>query len=163
MRLILFILISIFSVELYADNERRCRHTATTLRCLEYIKNYDGDTVTVNVPNVHPIIGQEISIRLLGIDTPELKTKDECEKRIAILARDYLQARILRARPNRIELRNIQRDKYFRLLGELWVNGRNISQALLKNKLAVEYMGGSKAEVDWCAIESEVPAYLIKD
>ena len=29
-----------------------------------YIRNYDGDTITFNLPGLHPIIGEKISIEL---------------------------------------------------------------------------------------------------
>ena len=43
-----------------------------------YVRNYDGDTITFNLPGLHPIIGKKINIRVNGIDTPEIKSK--CEK-----------------------------------------------------------------------------------
>ena len=45
-----------------------------------YIRNYDGDTITFNLPGLHPIISEKISIRVNGIDTPEIKRKCEKEK-----------------------------------------------------------------------------------
>jgi len=47
-----------------------------------YVRNYDGDTITFNLPGLHPIIGEKISIRVNGIDTPEIKGKCEKEKRV---------------------------------------------------------------------------------
>jgi micrococcal nuclease len=44
-----------------------------------YIRNYDGDTITFNLPSLHPIIGEKISIRVNGIDTPEIR--GNCEKK----------------------------------------------------------------------------------
>jgi endonuclease YncB( thermonuclease family) len=37
---------------------------------------YDGDTIRVRLPSSAPGRGQEIRVRLLGIDTPELKEKE---------------------------------------------------------------------------------------
>jgi len=45
-----------------------------------YVRNYDGDTITFNLPNLHPIIGKNIRVRLNGIDTPEIKGKCDKEK-----------------------------------------------------------------------------------
>ena len=45
-----------------------------------YVRNYDGDTITFNLPGLHPIISEKISIRVNGIDTPEIKGKCEKEK-----------------------------------------------------------------------------------
>jgi endonuclease YncB( thermonuclease family) len=40
---------------------------------VEYVRNYDGDTMTVNIPGVHPLFGNEIGIRVRGIDTLEIR------------------------------------------------------------------------------------------
>lgn len=45
-----------------------------------YLRNYDGDTITFNLPGLHPIIGEKISIRGNGIDTPDIRGKFEKEK-----------------------------------------------------------------------------------
>ena len=53
-------------------------------------------------------------------------------------------------------LKNCQRDKYFRLLCDVSVLGRNqgynLSEELINANLAVEYHGETKAEVDWCKL-----------
>ena len=39
---------------------------------------YDGDTFKVDLPSQHPLFGADLSIRVFGIDTPEIKgTSDE--------------------------------------------------------------------------------------
>ena len=40
-----------------------------------YVRNYDGDTITLTLPSLHPIIGEKISIRVNGIDTLEIKVE----------------------------------------------------------------------------------------
>ncbi len=55
-----------------------------------YIRNYDGDTVTFNLPGLHPIIGEKISIRVNGIDTPEIKGKCDKEKYDTKQAKDMV-------------------------------------------------------------------------
>jgi endonuclease YncB( thermonuclease family) len=54
---------------------------------------YDGDTLTCVLP-VHGRM-YKYDIRLNGIDTPEIKTKDENEKKKAIEARNFLIRQIL--------------------------------------------------------------------
>ena len=56
-----------------------------------YVRNYDGDTITFNLPNLHPIIGKKIRVRLNGIDTPEIKGKCDKEKYDAEQARERLE------------------------------------------------------------------------
>jgi len=41
---------------------------------------YDGDTITVNVPQWPDIVGEEVGIRVRGIDTPEIRGGCEAEE-----------------------------------------------------------------------------------
>lgn len=66
-------------------------HTHAQFSCVKYLKNYDGDTTTFEIPNVHPLIGQNISVRVRGIDTPEIRTKDKCEKDKGRIAKNLAQ------------------------------------------------------------------------
>jgi len=110
------------------------------------ISIYDGDTLRVNIDSFPDIIGKNIRIRLKGIDAPEIKGKCQKEIDLAIMARDYLRNAINQS--SQIELRNIQRGKYFRIVGELYVNGENMSNNLIRRKLAYHYNGGKKRS--WC-------------
>ena len=47
-----------------------------------------------------------------------------------------------------IELVNLRRDKYFRLLAEVSVDGKDLGYSLIENNLARSYDGGKK--IDWC-------------
>eukprot|EP01100_Stratorugosa_tubuloviscum_P012515 TRINITY_DN596_c1_g2_i1.p1 TRINITY_DN596_c1_g2~~TRINITY_DN596_c1_g2_i1.p1 ORF type:complete len:146 (-),score=42.95 TRINITY_DN596_c1_g2_i1:123-560(-) len=114
---------------------------------VKVISCYDGDTCTLNIAGWPPIVGKEISVRLLGIDTPEIQGSCAKERQLAISARDFLVRRSVNA--TSVELRNLQRDKYFRLLADMFVNGRNMSRALITEGLAVAYDGGTKTK-NWC-------------
>ena len=48
-----------------------------------------------------------------------------------------------------IELRNIQRGKYFRIVADVYVDGFSLADVLIQNKLVVRYDGGTKVK-DWC-------------
>ena len=110
------------------------------------ISVYDGDTIRVNIDSYPDIIGENIRVRLKGIDAPEIKGKCQKEIDLAIMARDYLRNAINQS--SHIELKNIERGKYFRIVGELYIDGENISKGLLKEKLAYIYHGGKKRS--WC-------------
>ncbi len=126
-----------------------CTHDSKTFRCVKYIKNYDGDTITVEIPNVHPLIGKNISVRILGIDTPEKTGTKPCEKERARDAQRLVENLLKNSKS--IELKNIDRDKYFRILADVWVDGKSISDLLIKNNLAYQYFGGRKpASTNWC-------------
>ena len=100
----------------------RCKHTSTKFKCVEPIRNYDGDTITVNIPNIHELFGKEIPVRLLGIDTAEIRTSDECEKEMAEKAKDFVENELLNA--TTIHLYNIERDKYFRVAADVIIDGK---------------------------------------
>lgn len=108
---------------------------------------YDGDTFTVNIKNYPPISGERVSVRINGIDAPELKGK--CNKEI-ILARKAKQITVCMLRNAKVvELRNMQRDKYFRIVADVYTDNKSIAESLIKNNLAVIYNGGTKTK-NWC-------------
>ena len=112
-----------------------------------YLHNYDGDTITFNLPGLHPIIGEKISIRVNGIDTPEIRGKCEKEKYDAKQAKEMV-ADILKD-AKRIALRNMERGKYFRIAADVFVDGENLADMLVEAGMAVKYGGGKKTH-KWC-------------
>ena len=106
---------------------------------VEYVRNYDGDTMTVNIPGVHPLFGNEIGIRVRGIDTPEIRVKYPFEKQKAKETKTLIEGILNRA--NEITLHDIEREKYFRIVASVIVDGQNLSDLLLAKKLAVPYDG----------------------
>ncbi|MEX0798482.1 MAG: thermonuclease family protein [Bacteriovoracaceae bacterium] len=162
----LFLLFFIFlSMGLYADDHAndRCKHLSHTFRCVEVARIYDGDSIKVNIPNLHVFFAEEMSVRVTGIDTAEKYGKSPCEREMAALARNFIYHRISMAKDRQsVELRSIKKDKYFRLNAQVWVNGYSIGNALIKESLAVEYDGGTKADVDWCQLKESVPGYIIE-
>lgn len=131
-----------------------CEHDQSNFRCVSYVRNYDADTITFNIPNVHPLIGQKINVRVSGVDTPEVKTKNSCEKNKARDARRLVESMLKQAK--RIDLIKVQRDKYFRILADIQIDGQSLSHYLLKNGLAYSYDGGRKKIMDWCRSHREI-------
>jgi len=112
-----------------------------------YVRNYDGDTITFNLPGLHPIIGEKISIRVNGIDTPEIRGKCEKEKYDAQQAKEMV-ADILKDAES-INLKNIERGKYFRIAADVFVDGDSLADELIEAGMAVRYDGGTKTH-NWC-------------
>lgn len=123
-------------------------HDEKTFRCVSYVKNYDADTITFNIKGVPAIIGKNISVRVRHIDSPEIKTKNDCEKQAARAAKKLIETFLKNAK--RIDLENVDKDKYFRLLADVKVDGQDLKQVLLKNNLAYAYEGDTKKKIDWC-------------
>lgn len=111
------------------------------------IKVYDGDTITIAAKL--PYKGSPVyrfSIRLNGIDSPEIKGKTAEEKKLAITARDALYDLIF---GEMVILRNCGTEKYGRLLADVYFINKerqevHINQWMLDNKYAIPYNGGTK-------------------
>ena len=110
------------------------------------ISVYDGDTFRADIRGLPDIIGKNIAIRILGINTPEIKGKCEEEKIVAIKARDFSRKALFNAKT--ITLKNLKRDKYFRLLADVYFDDIDLANALLVNNFAVKYSG--KKKPSWC-------------
>lgn len=133
-----------------ATAETDCQHTPTRFNCVKYIKNYDGDTITFDIPGVHELLGKKIGVRVRDIDTAELKTKNPCEKQVARISQKLVENLLKNAK--RIDLANIGRDKYFRIDADVLIDGRNLKDILIQQNLAYSYDGGTKPKVDWCKV-----------
>ena len=126
---------------------------------------YDGDTLTIAL-NVFTGI-YKFSVRMNGIDTCEMKSKNEKNKELAKSARSCLLSLITgkdisetSTWNDRRKINNILNkgmyfvwvecldfDKYGRLLANIYPDENSIecfSQVLIKEKLAYEYKGDTK-------------------
>ena len=106
------------------------------------IKVYDGDTITIQFKLPYrssPLY--KISVRLNGIDCPEMKSKNQVEKECAKIAKEKVSQLLLH---QTVELKNLSMEKYGRLLAVVYFNGKNVNQWLVDNHLAVSYDGGTK-------------------
>ena len=111
---------------------------------------YDGDTLTVAAR--HDMRGDpyRFSVRIHGIDTPEIRGASASEKHAAIAARDVLRSLVLHE-PVSVHVRGL--DKYGRLLANIIHDHHgDMSDLLLERGHAVPYDGGKKPQ--WKADDS---------
>ena len=108
----------------------------------QVIKVYDGDTITVasRLPFANSPL-YRFSVRLNGIDTPEIKGKTDDEKSVAVEARDTLSEMILH---KNVVLKNVASEKYGRVLADVYFNDLHINNWLIDQRFAVKYDGGTK-------------------
>lgn len=106
------------------------------------IRCYDGDTITI-VSNPYGELCR-FTLRISGLDTPELKGSTVLEKSAAEIVRDEIKKMILN---KYVRIKIHGNDKYGRLLADIWVDGYSdsINQWLLDNKYALPYDGGKKS------------------
>ena len=132
-----------------------CRHTSKRFSCVEYVNNYDGDTITFNIPRLNPLFGERVRVRIQGVDAPEIKSEQACERDLAIKAKARVRRFLSKAK--RIDLVNPKRDKYFRILADVQADGVSVSEYLLSNGLGVEYHGEDKSHFNWCSTGEKDP------
>lgn len=112
----------------------------------EIVEVIDGDTVKVRA---HIWLGQaiETSVRLDGINTPELRGGCDEERRLAARARDYLMQLL---QGGAVSLRDVRYDKYGgRVVARVDDDaGRDLGAALIAAGLARPYDGGKRRP--WC-------------
>ena len=126
-----------------------------TISNITYLSIYDGDTLFVSLPGLlggdHgalAVFSSRIGLRIEGINAPERRGASCAhEKRLA--AEAALRLERIMARSRSVRLLQAKRDKYFRLLGRLEVDGVDVGRLLLAEGLAVEYDGGRKTN-PWC-------------
>ena len=122
-------------------------------------KVVDGDTIDV-VINLGFDVCTKQRVRLLGIDTPESRTRDLEEKKFGLLSKKKLKAWCLKAVESEkddieIQLRCPEADsrgKFGRILAEIWVSEdgewTNVNKWMCENNYAVPYLGQNKADVE---------------
>lgn len=109
---------------------------------------YDGDTFRVNINSYPKIIGHKMAIRLANVDTHEIRAKCTKEKLLARKAKQFT-VRFIRESKS-LELRNMRKDKYFRIIADVYnEQKKSLASELINNNLAVPYYGGKKSK-DWC-------------
>ena len=139
MKKILFLTVIILAAVIcYAKTQKQYGHVFVD----EIIRVYDGDTFYCNVYQWPKILGDNIGIRINGIDTPEMRGSSPRIKKLAEKAKAIVQNRLFEARV--IVLKNIKRGKYFRVVADVEVDGKDLAQILIDAGLAKRYDGGTK-------------------
>ena len=122
-------------------------------------KVVDGDTIDVSIDLGFDVCTKQ-RVRLLGIDTPESRTRDLTEKKFGLLSKKKLREWCLKAVASEkddieIQLRCPEADsrgKFGRILAEVWVSEdgewTNVNKWMCDNGFAVPYTGQNKADIE---------------
>lgn len=122
---------------------------------------YDGDTMTVAMLFAGEV--SKFSVRVHGIDTCEMKSKNVVTKGVSTKARnrvvEVVSRGVIKAGPETarkdlqvafamtvcmVDLECFEFDKYGRVLANVWVDGVSVGDLMLGEGLAFEYFGGTK-------------------
>lgn len=110
-----------------------------SVRVTTVLRVNDGDTFYCNVNHFHPLLGNNIGIRLRGLNCPEMSSKIPAVQKRAVEARLELVHLLHNAKV--IMLVNPQRGKYFRIIADVEIDGKSVGTILLEKKLARFYDG----------------------
>ena len=110
------------------------------------IRVVDGDTIDVVIDLGFSIL-HKCRVRLLGIDTPESRTRDLDEKARGKLAKDFLSFCLASSDEHIIKTSVDSKGKFGRVLGTIYCDESNINQLMIDKHHAVEYRGQSKDEI----------------
>lgn len=115
---------------------------------VKIIKVVDGDTVDVDIDLGFGMVYKKQRVRMLGIDTPESRTRDLVEKKFGKASKKHLKTILEEAES--IELVSHDKGKFGRILGDLFIgsNETSVNQQMILDHHAVAYTGGNKEETE---------------
>jgi micrococcal nuclease len=107
----------------------------------------DGDTVDVDIDLGFGVVLANERVRIMGIDTPESRTRDLLEKKFGLAAKAKLKEILGKKAILKCEKYDAK-GKFGRILGDFsTVDGQMATKILIETGHAVAYFGGSKDEV----------------
>ena len=114
------------------------------------VRVIDGDTVDVDIDLGFGIWQKNERVRIMGIDTPESRTRDKIEKKFGLAAKAKLKSilgkeTVLKTTINKkgVDMKG----KFGRVLGDFVDNDKSVAKILSETGHAVAYFGGAKADV----------------
>ena len=114
------------------------------------IKVVDGDTVDVDIDLGFGVTLRDERVRIMGIDTPESRTRDKVEDLFGEAAKARLKelisegAKLITTEDKHGE---DMKGKFGRILGDFKVGDKKVTDILIEEGHAVAYFGGSKEEI----------------
>ena len=107
----------------------------------------DGDTVDIDIDLGFGMMLKDERVRIMGIDTPESRTRDLTEKKFGLASKERLKQ--LLGKKSILKCKEYDsKGKFGRILGDFTTNdGRMVTDVLVEEGHAVAYFGGSKEEI----------------
>ena len=114
------------------------------------IKVVDGDTVDVDIDLGFGVTLKDERVRIMGIDTPESRTRDKVEDLFGVAAKARLKdlmkdgGKLITTEDKKGE---DMKGKFGRILGDFEVGDKRVTDIMIEEGHAVAYFGGSKEEI----------------
>ena len=114
-------------------------------------KVIDGDTVDVDIDLGFGVVLTDERVRVIGIDTPESRTRNKVEKLFGLASKARLKELLTKHCVLKTEINKNGEDmkgKFGRVLGDfVAADGRMITDILIEEGYAVAYHGQSKDDI----------------
>ena len=112
----------------------------------------DGDTVDIDIDLGFGMWMHKERVRMMGIDTPESRTRDKVEKKFGLASKARLKELLPVGSKQHLKTEidrsgEDKKGKFGRILGDFIVNEKRCTDVLVEEGYAVAYFGGSKEEV----------------
>ena len=118
----------------------------------------DGDTVDVDIDLGFGVWLHRERVRVMGIDTPESRTRDKVEKKFGLAAKSHVKDMLpigsIQILKTEVEKSGEDaKGKFGRILGDFLLDQddgsiKRLTEIMIEDGHAVPYFGGSKEEVD---------------
>jgi len=112
------------------------------------VRVIDGDTVDVDIDLGFGIWQKNERVRIMGIDTPESRTRNKIEKKFGLAAKAKLKSilgktTVLKTTINKkgVDMKG----KFGRVLGDFLQDDKSVAKIMCETGHAVPYFGGAKA------------------
>jgi len=115
----------------------------------EITRVIDGDTVEIAVDFLPSPLPPKLSIRVMGIDTPEKAPRAQCDAEADLAKKASAFTKNAVANALEIDVVILKWDKYGgRVLGEVYLDHQSLAESLISAGLARPYKGEAKSS--WC-------------
>tara|TARA_B100001248_G_scaffold174470_1_gene132363 strand:+ start:933 stop:1352 length:420 start_codon:yes stop_codon:yes gene_type:complete len=107
----------------------------------------DGDTVDVDIDLGFGMTYKKQRVRMMGIDTPESRTRDLEEKFYGLKSKEFLKDLL---KDREVQLVSHDKGKFGRILGELFIDDwkQSVNQMMIDGYHAVPYFGQNKDDTE---------------
>lgn len=110
----------------------------------------DGDTVDVDIELGFGVVLSDERVRIMGIDTPESRTRDKVEKLFGLASKKRLKELLADGCILKTQIARDGEDmkgKFGRILGDFMLDtGERVTELMAAEGHCVPYFGGSKEE-----------------
>ena len=121
-------------------------------RC-KILRVVDGDTVDVDIDLGFGTWMHKERVRMMGIDTPESRTRDKVEKKFGLASKQFVKdmmpvgsKQVLKTQIDRSG--EDKKGKFGRILGDFLIDGKKLTETIIKEGYGVVYTGQNKDQVE---------------